>query len=183
MRWTRAWRQTSAACCGRRSRVVLMPRRRHQALWKYLQGDGDKKARSPGRSRRKPLKPIARGMPDCLWRTCGDYTRMLFYSHTRLWVRGAPGIPCALSDPRGTDFVKLGRISRRENANVCQFRRHSHRSSPRPSPTLCRPSGKGNGPGVFSHELAEMPEGLRVAKEPIFVVVGQLEHARTRRRR
>jgi hypothetical protein len=42
---------------------------------------------------------------------------------------------------------------------------------------------QGNGPGVFSHELAEMPEGLRVAKEPIFVVVGQLEHARTRRRR
>ena len=77
MRWTRAWRQTNATGCGRRSRVVLMPRRRHQALWKYLQGDGDKKARSPGRSRRKPLKPIARGMPDYLWRTCGDYTRML----------------------------------------------------------------------------------------------------------
>jgi hypothetical protein len=26
-------------------------------------GDGDKKARSPGRARRKPLKPLARGMP------------------------------------------------------------------------------------------------------------------------
>src|SRR5581483_3921526 len=28
-------------------------------------GDGGKKARSPGRPRRKPLKPFARGMPGC----------------------------------------------------------------------------------------------------------------------
>jgi hypothetical protein len=26
--------------------------------------DGGKKARSPGRARRKPLKPLAQGMPD-----------------------------------------------------------------------------------------------------------------------
>jgi hypothetical protein len=53
-------------CCrGRSSRMVLTPRRRRQALRKHPQGDGDKKARSPGRVRNKPLKPIARGMPDC----------------------------------------------------------------------------------------------------------------------
>ena len=30
---------------------------------KLLGGDGDKKARSPGRARRKPLKPLRAGMP------------------------------------------------------------------------------------------------------------------------
>jgi hypothetical protein len=38
----------------RQSQVVPMPRRRHQALRKYPQGDGDKKARSPGRAWNKP---------------------------------------------------------------------------------------------------------------------------------
>jgi hypothetical protein len=36
---------------GRPSRVVLTPRRRRQALRKFPRGDGDKKARSPGRAR------------------------------------------------------------------------------------------------------------------------------------
>ena len=48
---------------GRRSRVVLTPRRWRQASRKYPRGDGDKKARSPGRARRKPLKPLRAGMP------------------------------------------------------------------------------------------------------------------------
>src|SRR3977135_2834612 len=48
---------------GRRSRVVLMPRRRHQVLREDARDDGDKKARSPGRARRKPLKPLRAGMP------------------------------------------------------------------------------------------------------------------------
>src|SRR4030081_1805353 len=46
---------------GRRSRVVLMPRLRHQVLREDARDDGDKKARSPGRARRKPLKPFACG--------------------------------------------------------------------------------------------------------------------------
>jgi hypothetical protein len=50
-------------CRGRSSRMVLTPRRRRQASRKHPQGDGDKKARSPGRVRNRPLKPIARGMP------------------------------------------------------------------------------------------------------------------------
>jgi hypothetical protein len=37
---------------GRRSRVVLTPRRRRQVSRKYPRGDGDKEARSPGRARR-----------------------------------------------------------------------------------------------------------------------------------
>src|SRR6202023_883380 len=48
---------------GRPSRVVLTPRRRRQASQKCLRGDGDKKARSPGRARSKLLKPSRAGMP------------------------------------------------------------------------------------------------------------------------
>jgi hypothetical protein len=43
---------------GRRSRVVLMPRRWHQVSRINPRGDGGKQARSPGRARRKPLKPL-----------------------------------------------------------------------------------------------------------------------------
>jgi|SRR5665213_2558494 len=53
-------RLTSVLSCGRRSRVVLTPRRWCQASQKCLRGDGDNKARSPGRVRRKPLKPLRR---------------------------------------------------------------------------------------------------------------------------
>jgi hypothetical protein len=47
-----------SAACGRRSRVVLMPRRWHQVSRINPRGDGGKQARSPGRARRKPLKPL-----------------------------------------------------------------------------------------------------------------------------
>jgi hypothetical protein len=43
---------------GRRSRVVLTPRRWRQVSGDNATGDGDKQARSPGRARRKPLKPL-----------------------------------------------------------------------------------------------------------------------------
>jgi hypothetical protein len=54
MRWTRAAPKTSALTCGRRSRVVLTPRRRRQVLREDARDDGDKQARSPGRARNKP---------------------------------------------------------------------------------------------------------------------------------
>jgi hypothetical protein len=57
MRWTQAALLTRALACGRRSRVVLTPRRRRQVSGRTFADDGDKKARSPGRVRRKPLKP------------------------------------------------------------------------------------------------------------------------------
>src|SRR6202158_6051043 len=61
-------------CCSvRRSRVVLTPRRWRQVrgvksaqpgLDKTISvGDGGKRARSPRRARRKPLKPLRAGMP------------------------------------------------------------------------------------------------------------------------
>ena len=63
MRWTRVARLTSVPTCGRRSRVVLTPRRWRQVGERDFTGDGDNKARSPGRARRKPLKPLRAGMP------------------------------------------------------------------------------------------------------------------------
>src|SRR5216684_7320119 len=57
--------------------------------------DGGKRARSPGRARHKPLKPLRAGMP-------GDSgvpvatTRVLSTLHTGLRVQRAPGIPHAL---------------------------------------------------------------------------------------
>src|ERR1700733_12078498 len=62
---------TKALICGRRSRVVLTPRRWCQASRKYPRGDGGKKARSPGRARNKPLKPLRRKCRVFRW-TCGD---------------------------------------------------------------------------------------------------------------
>ena len=56
---------TNSARCGRRSRVVLTPRRRRQVSREDARDDGDKKARSPGRARRKPLKPFACGNAGC----------------------------------------------------------------------------------------------------------------------
>ena len=43
---------------GRRSRVVLTPRRWRQVSWSLPRSDGGKRARSPGRARSKPLKPL-----------------------------------------------------------------------------------------------------------------------------
>ena len=62
MRWTLWVRKTSAPQGGRRSRSVLIPRRWYQVLKKltHLRDDGDNKARSPGRLRRKSLKPSRR---------------------------------------------------------------------------------------------------------------------------
>ena len=67
-------RADERCCCGRQNRVVLTPRR-----WRQVCGmasrpnrartsqisadDGGKRARSPGRARHKPLKPLRAGMP------------------------------------------------------------------------------------------------------------------------
>ena len=58
-----ACQKTNDVARGRRSRVVLTPRRWRQASRKCPRGDGGKQARSPGRARRKPLKPLRAGMP------------------------------------------------------------------------------------------------------------------------
>src|SRR5215212_4242200 len=49
----------------------------------YSRDDGDKKARSPGRSRSKPLKPLRVGMPGDPGEPRGDYARVLSIFCTR----------------------------------------------------------------------------------------------------
>src|SRR6202161_3416085 len=63
MRWTRVALLTRALFRGRRSRVVLTPRRWRQVGERNFTGDGGNKARSPGRARNKLLKPSRAGMP------------------------------------------------------------------------------------------------------------------------
>jgi hypothetical protein len=76
-RWARGcdgrrWRVDEGAySCGRRSRMVLTPRRWCQVGESNFADDGGKKARSPGRVRRKPLKPSRREGRVFRW-TCGD---------------------------------------------------------------------------------------------------------------
>jgi hypothetical protein len=53
-----------ALICGRLSRVVLTPRRWRQVSRSNSRDDGGKKARSPGRARNKPLKPLRRECRD-----------------------------------------------------------------------------------------------------------------------
>jgi hypothetical protein len=101
MRWTQAALLTRARACGRRSRVVLTPRRWRQVGGSDSAGDGGKQARSPGRARYKPLKPL-RG--ECRVNRCdrGDYTRVLPTHCTRgCGCIERPAFP-APSDFRGT---------------------------------------------------------------------------------
>jgi hypothetical protein len=59
--------------------------------------DGDKKARSPRRARRKPLKPFAQGMPDASGEPVVTTFVWFFLFHAKLRARiKPPGIPCAL---------------------------------------------------------------------------------------
>ena len=87
---------TRAHACGRRSRVVLTPRRWRQVGGGNSAGDGDKQARSPGRVRRKPLKPLRAGMPGVSGATVVTNSCAFYTLHARLRVHWAPGIPHAL---------------------------------------------------------------------------------------
>src|SRR6202034_1791907 len=74
MQWTRVAAQDGRRRSGRRSRVVLTPRR-----WRQLgddcfgnrAGDGDKKPRLTRESAKETVKTIAQGRPG-VRRTCGD---------------------------------------------------------------------------------------------------------------
>jgi len=113
---------------GRRSRVVLTPRRwcqvlEKQASCKFLGGDGGNKARSPGRARRKPLKPlrregrIASAEPVC---SCA------FFAHFCTRDRGCSAHPAfpAPSDFKARNFTQTPGALRRGNAKSC-LRQHS----------------------------------------------------------
>src|SRR5216683_2277992 len=108
---------------GRQNRVVLTPRRWRQvsrslsrpdrAVTKtYPRVDGGKRARSPGRARHKPLKPLRAGMPGdsgVLVYSCAIYQSK---ARTRPRVQRAPGIPHALF--WGEGFMQSSGAQRRE---------------------------------------------------------------------
>jgi hypothetical protein len=89
---------------------------------KYPRGDGDNKARSPGRARRNPLKPLRR--EGRVFRgTCGDYlVCFLPFAHE---AAGALGTRLSLrpSCCWAEDFAKLGRSVPREGGRAL----HRHR--------------------------------------------------------
>ena len=119
-------RLTSVLPCGRRSRVVLTPRRWRQARDDAMHhtGDGDNKARSPGRVRRKPLKPSRAGMPGDPGATVVANSCAFYTLRTRLRVQRAPGIPHALLGRKMQQ--QLGRIAPRDGGGATC--RHYERS-------------------------------------------------------
>jgi hypothetical protein len=111
--------KTNGVCCGRRSRVVLMPRRWHQVCGRQL--SQATVANKPGRRGEHEIsrKTIARGMPGDFRCDRGDYARVLCFYRTRGCGRGGrPAFP-APSEFRGQTFwVKLAWM-RGEIAKLC----------------------------------------------------------------
>src|SRR6266702_3428313 len=119
-------RADERCCCVRRSRVVLTPRRWRQICGvksaqpgldkTYPLSDGGKRARSPGRARRKPLKPLRAG-------TSGDsgvlvVTRVRSTTTKCTRGRGCNGHPAFPTPSKGGKFINGSGASRREVANV-----------------------------------------------------------------
>src|SRR4051794_6497590 len=111
MRWTWMAPLTNGAERGRRSRVVLTPRRWRQALRSDAQGDGDKQARSPGRSRRKPLKPLRAGMPGGPGEPTVTTSCALYPFRTRdCGCIKRPAFPTPFRRKGGRNLAQLGHI-------------------------------------------------------------------------
>jgi hypothetical protein len=130
-RWVRdavdaAAHETNAFARGRRSRVVLTPRRWRQVSRKqFPRGDGGKKARSPGRARYKLLKPLRR--EGWVFPAVSVVTMLVwfFHFHARLRVRLRARLslrPCF----RGQKFLHNLGASRRGQAVVCLQSQHRH---------------------------------------------------------
>src|SRR5579863_1040135 len=87
--------------------------------------DGGKKARSPGRPRRKPLKPSAQGRPVApvnLWWT---YSCAFHFCTRGYGCIGHPGFPCALLLFEGT-VNRTRPAPRGEKAQSCLRRARMH---------------------------------------------------------
>ena len=89
--------------CVRSSRVVPIPRRWDQPLGQEPGGTVANKPGTPRRAR-SSRKTIAQGMPD-VSALPDDLCALYPFQHTRLRVRPAPGIPCALFN-RGRDALQ-----------------------------------------------------------------------------
>jgi hypothetical protein len=107
-------------------------------------------SRSPGRARRKPLKPLRAGMPGCsggpvVTNSCAFYTL-----RTRLRVHWAPGIPHALMGGR---IKHNSGASRRGNAEWRLERRHCEERLVRRSSTSEGGSDRSNPLSMLRHGL------------------------------
>ena len=102
--------------------MVLMPRRWHQLGddASHHAGDGGKKARSPGRARKKPLKPFAQGMPGRSGVPVVTTLVCFFLSHARPRVQSAhPAFP-APSSFEDANVSRTTRAQRRRgNTKAC----------------------------------------------------------------
>jgi hypothetical protein len=99
--------------------VVLTPRRWRQVSGKHPADDGDKKARSPGRSRRKPLKPLRAGMPGDFRCDRCEYSCASCTNHFAHEAAGALGTRHSPRPLLGGRFLQnLGRVAPRES-NAC----------------------------------------------------------------
>ncbi len=102
--------------------------------------DGGKQARSPGRARRKPLKPLRRE-GRVSRRTLGDYARVLHLNFARE-AAGASGTRLSLR-PLLSEGQKFGQTSdawRRENAGACLISTNAPYSRPLSPGLTGRPS-------------------------------------------
>src|SRR5467141_1678062 len=86
--------------------------------------DGGKRARSPGRARRKPLKPLRAGMP-------GDpggpvVATLVCHQHFAHEAAGAPGTRHSPRPPTGREIHATTRAHRaaRSRTRVCSWGRH-----------------------------------------------------------
>ena len=81
-------------------------------------GDGDTKAGLTGASTQEPVNTIAQGRPGAPVEPVVTKLVCFFHLHTRLWVRPAPGFPCALCLSGGTAFFQNSGRSSRENERL-----------------------------------------------------------------
>jgi hypothetical protein len=125
MRWTQAAPKTRALSCGRRSRVVLTPRRWRQVGddASHHADDGGKKARSPGRARNKLLKPPRAGMPGDPRATVVTNARAYYSTRAAAGATGTRHSPLPLGvAPRpllGESFKHNSGASCREDVDTC----------------------------------------------------------------
>jgi hypothetical protein len=121
------------ATCGRLSRVVLTPRRWRQ-VGGIPAGDGGKQARSPGRARNRPLKPLRAGMPG----DSGDLavTMLVWFIFFPREAAGAAGTRHSPRPLLGEGCMHNSGASRRGNADVYLKleQRHCERSEAIQSP-------------------------------------------------
>jgi hypothetical protein len=105
--------------CGRRSRVVLTPRRWRQVGERNFIGDGGKKARSPGRARNKLLKPSRAGMPGDPGATVVTNACVLLPYTRGCGCNGHPAFPTPFVGREIQEQLARFALRERESVSIC----------------------------------------------------------------